>query len=878
MDGDAPPSPTSAQKRRLKRLEEWKRRQQQKSDSSAPEDAAAVAGASAQQDAAPIRLSIGGARRGVKRSRAAGRPSLFQESSAAPTGAEIAPRRRPRPQKPAPPEAAADAAAAPAGDDDPLDAYMASLGGSAERQRGAGAAAPEDGGRGLGRLFNDDGGVMDEKERLEHSRRVLESLQSGAPAASSSRRKVLKPVDHSAVEYPPLRKRLWITPPSLEGVDAEAQRLTLGISVAAGGAAVPPPVSRWEQCGFSDALHRVLETYGWKAPFAIQKQLVPIALCGADAIAVAKTGSGKTLAYLLPSFRALLDQLDAAPFEKGDGPLLLVLAPARELGLQIASEARRFADALNLRVASLVGGGSLKEQLAQLRRGSQVAVCTPGRLIEVLCLNNGRALSLRRTSIVVLDEADRMLDMGFEPQVRAILSHVRPDRQTLLFSATFPSGLERLARAFLPGAVQVRAGGLAAAPESVEQIVEVHEEGDKFRRLLQLLGVWFERGQTIAFVASQDKCDALLSKLVKSGYPCVALHANMDAADRTSSLDAFKAGDARLLVATAGTAGRGLDVPSVTCVINVSCPTHLEDYVHQVGRTGRAGRKGTAYTFVSPREEMYAKGVARALRASGKDPPAPLVALVRSFDRKLRSGEAQRPSSGFTGKGFAFDESDKTAHFALQKEAASAAAPPPEPADEDAEALREAAEAAAAEAEAAAREEPPAEAEAAGGGGPEGESIAEAPAAEGESGGVSAAALKARQLALEITRGMAARQSEKAGKARGGVHPLKAPARRGPHFTAEVPVNDLPTRARLTALNKDFMDRITDRYGVAITSRGMYLPPGETARNGERPIYLLLEAADEMALQAAKSEIDRMVQEESLKAPMGGGSSRYRVV
>lgn len=256
-------------------------------------------------------------------------------------------------------------------------------------------------------------------------------------------------------------------------------------------------------------------------------------------------------------------------------------------------------------------------------------VCTPGRMIDILCMQAGKLMSLRRVTFVVMDEAgtnvchviaisqhqpsDRMFDMGFEPQIKMILNTVRPDRQTVLFSATFPKQIERLARSILKLPLEIVMGERSVANKDITQYVEVHEEEDKFMRLLQLLGIWYERGNILIFVDKQEKCDQLFTDLLKSGYPCLSLHGGKDQLDRDYTIHEFKTLIKTVMIATS-VAGRGLDVPEIVCVINYNCPNHLEDYVHRVGRTGRAGRKGTAYTFLAPNEDQYAHIMIKALQ------------------------------------------------------------------------------------------------------------------------------------------------------------------------------------------------------------------------------------------------------------------------
>ena len=293
-------------------------------------------------------------------------------------------------------------------------------------------------------------------------------------------------------------------------------------------------------------------------------------MSGRECIAVAKTGSGKTLAYLLPLFRHILDQ---PPVKEGDGPIGLIFAPARELVAQIYTEASKFCKLLGIRITAVYGGTSMTDQINCLKRGSEIIVCTPGRMI-----------GLRRVSYIVLDEADRMLDMGFEPQISRIVENARPDRQLVMFSATFPSHVENLARKILSKPVMIIVGGRTEVASEVSQTIEVRTKEEKFPRLLQILGEWYDKGLILIFVDKQQKADYLFRDLLRSGYYSFTLHGGMDQQDRDQTIADFKNKTRTILIATS-VAGRGLHVNDLVLVINYDCPNHLEDYV-RMKRTG----------------------------------------------------------------------------------------------------------------------------------------------------------------------------------------------------------------------------------------------------------------------------------------------------
>ena len=309
--------------------------------------------------------------------------------------------------------------------------------------------------------------------------------------------------------------------------------------------------------------------------FSPVTQAIPTIMSGRECIAVAKTGSGKTLAYLLPLFRHILDQ---PPVKEGEGPIGLIFAPARELVAQIYTEASKFCKILGIRITAVYGGTSMTEQINSLKRGSEIIVCTPGRMIDILCLNQGRLVGLQRVSYIVLDEADRMLDMGFEPQISRIVENARPDRQLVMFSATFPSHVENLARRILNKPVMIIVGGRTEVAAEVAQTIEVRTKEQKFPRLLQILGEWYDKGLILIFVDKQQKADYLFRDLLRSGYYSFTLHGGMDQQDRDQTIADFKNKTRTILIATS-VAGRGLHVNDLVLVINYDCPNHLEDYV-----------------------------------------------------------------------------------------------------------------------------------------------------------------------------------------------------------------------------------------------------------------------------------------------------------
>ncbi|CAH2231608.1 jg14330 [Pararge aegeria aegeria] len=300
-------------------------------------------------------------------------------------------------------------------------------------------------------------------------------------------------------------------------------------------------------------------------------------------------------------------------------------------------------------------------EIAELKRGAEMIVCTPGRMIDMLAANSGRVTNLRRVTYIVLDEADRMFDMGFEPQVMKIIDNVRPDRQTVMFSATFPRQMEALARRILQKPIEVQVGGRSIVCKEVEQHVAILEDDAKFFKLLEILGLYSQMGSIIVFVDKQENADSLLKDLMKASYPCMSLHGGIDQFDRDSTIVDFKSGKVKLLVATS-VAARGLDVKQLVLVVNYDCPNHYEDYVHRCGRTGRAGNKGYAWTFLTPEQGRYAGDVLRAFELAGTNAPPELRQLWETYkEAQEKDGKKVHSGGGFSGKGFKFDESEAQA-------------------------------------------------------------------------------------------------------------------------------------------------------------------------------------------------------------------------
>lgn len=448
----------------------------------------------------------------------------------------------------------------------------------------------------------------------------------------------------------PFEKNFYVEHPAVSALSEDevaAYRRKREISVE--GRTVPKPVRTFEEASFPDyVLHEVLKA-GFTAPTAIQAQGWPMALKGRDLIGLAETGSGKTLAYLLPAIVHVNAQPYLAP---GDGPIVLVLAPTRELAVQIQQESTKFGASSKIKNTCIYGGAPKGPQIRDLQKGVEVVIATPGRLIDML---EGRHTNLRRVTYLVLDEADRMLDMGFEPQIRKIVSQIRPDRQTLYWSATWPKEVEHLARQFLVDPYKVTIGSSdLKANHMIDQIVEVVSEHEKYPKLIKLLEEIMDGSRLLIFMETKRGCDQVTRQLRMDGWPALSIHGDKSQAERDWVLSEFKAGKSPIMTAT-DVAARGLDVKDIKCVINYDFPGSCEDYVHRIGRTGRAGAKGAAYTFFTAANAKHAKELVSILVEAGQSVNSQLQSMVGNS--RSGGGGGFHRGRGFGGRGFGVQQS-----------------------------------------------------------------------------------------------------------------------------------------------------------------------------------------------------------------------------
>ncbi|MBU2950323.1 DEAD/DEAH box helicase [Tamlana agarivorans] len=360
----------------------------------------------------------------------------------------------------------------------------------------------------------------------------------------------------------------------------------------------------FQSLGLSDALLKAISKKGYTTPSPIQQKAIPPVLEGNDVLASAQTGTGKTAGFTLP----LLHILSENPKEKFRPIRALILTPTRELAAQVYANVREYSEFLNLRSAVIFGGVNQKPQAATIRQGVDVLVATPGRLLD---LQSQGLLSLKRVEIFVLDEADRMLDMGFLRDIEKVIKSMPEKRQNLMFSATFSKDIKKLAHGILNHPIQVEATPENTTVEAISQKVYRVAKGSKTGLIIKLIsdGNW---KQVLVFTRTKHGANKLCEKMGKAGITAAAIHGNKSQGARTKALSGFKSGRVRVLVAT-DIAARGLDIPLLPHVINFELPNVSEDYVHRIGRTGRAGAKGEAISLVSADETTFLRDIEKLI-------------------------------------------------------------------------------------------------------------------------------------------------------------------------------------------------------------------------------------------------------------------------
>jgi len=398
----------------------------------------------------------------------------------------------------------------------------------------------------------------------------------------------------------------------------------------------------FSEFSLSKEVLRSLRDRGHHDATPIQIAAIPIALGGRDLIATAETGSGKTAAYLLPLIERIKRNSDKRPEKTVQA---LVVVPTRELAAQVGHEFSLLARNLRMHAVVIVGGESMNRQLTELRRGAQIVVACPGRLIDHV---ERATVSLRHIHTLVIDEADRMLDMGFLPQLRRIMAMVPRERQTMMFSATFPVAVQRIARDFLNHPEKISIGLTSAPPITIRQTVCAVTTESKGKMLLELLGAK-EVESAIVFMRTKVRAERIAKLLVRQNIKAVAIHGDRSQSQRNAALAGFKAGHYHVMVAT-DLAARGLDIPDVSHVINFDLPDEPEVYIHRIGRTARMGREGEAISLVTPDERASLAAIERILgspleRRGIKGFEAPEISAPKPVSLFRTSGASRRGST-----------------------------------------------------------------------------------------------------------------------------------------------------------------------------------------------------------------------------------------
>jgi superfamily II DNA/RNA helicase len=404
------------------------------------------------------------------------------------------------------------------------------------------------------------------------------------------------------------------------------------------GTAIPPPVLSFTELNLGPDITAAIATNQWETPTPIQSISIPVALKGRDLIGIAKTGSGKTAAFVIP---ALIHIQRQEPMQRGDGPIVLVLSPTRELAQQTSHVTNEFAGSVGIRQCCVFGGASRSVQAMELRRSPSFVVACPGRMIDFIKSGN---VNMNRISFLVLDEADRMLDMGFEEQIRNIIGRISTDRQTLMFSATWPKDVRQLANDFLVNPVHMIIGSNELTTNSsIKQTVEKVEEYEKLAKCVAFLEGHAD-DKAIIFTKTKRSCDDLADNLTSKGLLAYALHGDKTQAARDAVLNRFKKSKNGILVAT-DVASRGLDVTDVDMVVNFDFPGDIDSYIHRIGRTARGTKTGLALSYFTNENRNLSRKLVKVMRQAQQEIPDWLLKLA---DTTPRGASRQ---SGY-GRGF----------------------------------------------------------------------------------------------------------------------------------------------------------------------------------------------------------------------------------
>ncbi|MBT8587159.1 DEAD/DEAH box helicase [Polynucleobacter paneuropaeus] len=446
--------------------------------------------------------------------------------------------------------------------------------------------------------------------------------------------------------------------------------------------------------GLDPLIQKAVSEQGYTSPTPIQAQAIPHVLLGQDLMGAAQTGTGKTAAFVLPIIQRILRHASSSASPARHPIRALVLTPTRELAVQVAENAANYSRHTDLRSAVVYGGVDMKEQVATLRGGIEILIATPGRLLDHI---GSKVANLSQVELLVLDEADRMLDMGFLPDLQRIINLIPVQRQTLLFSATFSPEIKKLAQSYLRNPVTVEVARQNAAADTVRQVIHMVRSGDKEKAIVKILASRTEQGlsrQCIIFTNSRMGCARLARALERDGIKAGAIHGDKSQGERTLTLDAFKSGAIEALVAT-DVAARGLDIPAMPCVINHELPFNAEDFIHRIGRTGRAGSTGDAIALVDDSEKRLLDDIEKLMKRKLEIMPLPNIDIPggnesddrprhrssrettqRSYSTPTPSRTSAPPSDPFF---FTPYESPKLANKAEKSDAAQAEGASPQP-------------------------------------------------------------------------------------------------------------------------------------------------------------------------------------------------------
>lgn len=451
-----------------------------------------------------------------------------------------------------------------------------------------------------------------------------------------------------------LDERHWSEKPLEEMRERDWRIFREDFSIAARGGSIPHPLRSWTESQIPQKILSVIDKIGYKEPSAIQRQAIPIGLQNRDIIGIAETGSGKTAAFVIPMLTFISNMPLFTDENRHLGPYALILAPTRELAQQIEAEARKFASPLGFTCVSIVGGRAVEEQQFNLREGAEIIIATPGRLKDVL---ERHVLVLSQCRYIVMDEADRMVHLGFETDLLFILDKLPSEtmvgedtgamdvdgeevkkgrtRVTTLFSATMPPAVERLARKYLKRPATITIGEAGRAVDTVDQRVEfVNGDEKKKQLMLEILNSGQYPSPIIVFVNQKKTADMVAKDLSRAGWSAATLHSGKTQEQREASLQSLRSGDSDILVAT-DLAGRGIDVQDVSLVINYQMAGTIEAYVHRIGRTGRAGKQGTAITFLTNDDDEVMYDLKQEISKSPVSKVSPELAKHESAQHKV---------------------------------------------------------------------------------------------------------------------------------------------------------------------------------------------------------------------------------------------------